>query len=59
MHYEFNLVSQTTRGFEAKAETQFLATVPDSFLAGRHHRRLRQGQCPTLVLLATRNIQQA
>jgi hypothetical protein len=36
--------------FQAQAQTPFLATVFDAFA---------KAQCPTLVLLATRNIQQA
>jgi pimeloyl-ACP methyl ester carboxylesterase len=45
--------------FEAQARTPFLATVFDAFLADDTIDAFAKAQCPTLVLLATRNIQQA
>jgi pimeloyl-ACP methyl ester carboxylesterase len=45
--------------FEAQAQTPFLATVFDAFLADDTVNAFAKAQCPTLVLLATRNIQQA
>jgi pimeloyl-ACP methyl ester carboxylesterase len=45
--------------FEAQAQTPFLVTVFDAFLADDTIDAFAKVQCPTLVLLATRNLQQA
>lgn len=45
--------------FQAQAQTPFLATVFDAFLADEAIDAFAKAQCPTLVLLATKNIQQA
>jgi pimeloyl-ACP methyl ester carboxylesterase len=45
--------------FEAQAQTPFLAAVFDAFLADDTIDVFAKVQCPTLVLLATRNIEQA
>jgi pimeloyl-ACP methyl ester carboxylesterase len=45
--------------FEAQAQTPFLATVFDAFLQDDTIDAFAKAQCPTLVLLATRNLQQA
>jgi pimeloyl-ACP methyl ester carboxylesterase len=45
--------------FKSQAQTPFLASVFDAFLADDTIDAFAKAQCPTLVLLATRNIQQA
>jgi pimeloyl-ACP methyl ester carboxylesterase len=45
--------------FQAQAQTPFLATVFDAFLADDTIDAFAKAQCPTLVLLAARNLQQA
>ncbi|PRY38988.1 alpha/beta fold hydrolase [Umezawaea tangerina] len=45
--------------FEAQAQTPFLEVVFDAFVADDTIDAFAKAQCPTLVLLATRNIQQA
>ncbi len=45
--------------FEAQAQTPLLATAFDAFLADDSIDAFAKAQCPTLMLLATKNIQQA
>ncbi|MET1074882.1 MAG: alpha/beta fold hydrolase [Umezawaea sp.] len=52
-------VAALRKVFEAQARTPFLATVFDALLADDTIDAFAKAQCPTLVLLATRNLEQA